>query len=153
MLPLDTTPPPPASRRRGCPEFGAARPPPSASGTFHRRGPWQPAGHTSPPNRQLNRDGNRFPLARRQGFLHAPPPFSTTPPHGITAHAWGPHICCSSVCIPLFQRSSRHTTEIYVQYSTASLTVWLCRICLRHNVYITNQFQTTFAKGGGVKNR
>jgi hypothetical protein len=32
----------------------------------------------------------------------------------------------------LFQRSSRHTTEIYVQYSTASLTVWLCRICLRH---------------------
>jgi hypothetical protein len=37
------------------------------------------------------------------------------------------------VCMhPLFQRSSRHTTEIHVQYSTASLTVWLCRICLRH---------------------
>ncbi|MFN9898896.1 MAG: hypothetical protein ACK55Z_08925, partial [bacterium] len=46
----------------------------------------------------------------------------------------GPHICYSSVRIPLVQRSSRHTTEIHVQYSTASLTAWLCRICLRHNV-------------------
>jgi hypothetical protein len=32
------------------------------------------------------------------------------PPHGIIAHAWGAHICCSSVCISLFQRSSRHTS-------------------------------------------
>jgi hypothetical protein len=47
----------------------------------------QPGGYTSPPNCQPNRDGNRFPLARRQGFLHAPPPFSTTPPLGPPATA------------------------------------------------------------------
>ncbi len=64
-----------------------------------------------------------------------------SPPHGITAHAWGPQICYSSVCIPLFQRSSRHTTEIHVQYSTACLTVWLCRICLRHNIRKTRKKQ------------
>jgi len=36
---------------------------------------------------QPNRDGNRFPLAHRQGFLHAPPPFQTTPPLGPLATA------------------------------------------------------------------
>jgi hypothetical protein len=74
-------------RRPRCPGFGDARPPPYASGTSRRREPWQPAGYTSPPNRQPNRDGNRFPLARRQGFLHAPPLFSTTPPLGPPATA------------------------------------------------------------------
>jgi len=67
-------------RRRRYPGRGAARPPPSASGISRRRGPSQPAGCTSPQSYQPNRAGNRFPLARRQGFLHAPPPFSTTSP-------------------------------------------------------------------------
>jgi hypothetical protein len=67
-------------RRRRYPGRGAARPPPSASGISRRRGPSQPAGCTSPQSHQPNRAGNRFPLARRQGFLHAPPPFSTTSP-------------------------------------------------------------------------
>ncbi len=31
--------------------------------------------------------GNRFPLAHCQGFLHAPPPFSTSPPLGPPATA------------------------------------------------------------------
>jgi hypothetical protein len=74
-------------RRPRCPGFGAARPPPYASGTSRRREPRQPAGYTSPLSHQPNRDGNRFPLARRQGFLHAPPPFSTTPPLGPPATA------------------------------------------------------------------
>ncbi len=52
-----------------------------------RRGPRRPAGYTSPQSYQPNRAGNRFPLARRQGFLHAPPPFSTTPPLGPPATA------------------------------------------------------------------
>jgi len=43
------------------------------------------------------------------------------------------HTCYPSVYLSLFQRSSRLSTEIHVQYSTACLTVWLCRICLRHN--------------------
>jgi hypothetical protein len=50
---------------------------PPASGIFPRRGPWRPAGYASPHSNQQNRAGNRFPLARRQGFLHPPPPFST----------------------------------------------------------------------------
>jgi hypothetical protein len=43
------------------------------------------------------------------------------------------HTCYPSAYLSLFQRSSRLSTEIHVQYSTACLTVWLCRICLRHN--------------------
>jgi transposase InsO family protein len=34
---------------------------------------------------QQNREGNHLPLARCQGFLHAPPLFSTTPPLGPPA--------------------------------------------------------------------
>ncbi len=49
--------------------------------------PPRPAGYTSPLSHQPNRDVNRFPLARRQGFLHTPPPFSTTPPLGPPATA------------------------------------------------------------------
>ncbi len=36
---------------------------------------------------QQNRAGKRFPLASRQGFLHAPPPFSTMLPLGPPATA------------------------------------------------------------------
>ncbi len=36
---------------------------------------------------QQNRAGNCFPLARSQGFLHAPPPFLTAPPLGRPATA------------------------------------------------------------------
>jgi hypothetical protein len=85
--PSDSNHAPILQRRPRCPEFGAARPPLYASGTSRRREPWQPAGYTSPPNCQPNRDGNRFPLARRQGFLHAPPLFSTAPPLGPPATA------------------------------------------------------------------
>ncbi len=49
--------------------------------------PRRPAGYTSPHSNQQNRAGNRFPLAHRQGFLHAPPPFSTTLPLGPPATA------------------------------------------------------------------
>jgi hypothetical protein len=42
--------------------------------------------HFAPSNQQ-NRAVNHFPLARRQRFLHAPPPFSTTPPLGPPATA------------------------------------------------------------------
>jgi hypothetical protein len=42
----------------------------------------QSAGYASLHSNQQNRAGNHFPLARRQGFLHAPPPFSTPPPLG-----------------------------------------------------------------------
>jgi hypothetical protein len=66
---IDPTAPPVQPRVRGRP------PPPSASGTFLRQGPRRPAGYTSTRSNQQNRAGNRFPLARRQGFLHAPPPF------------------------------------------------------------------------------
>jgi hypothetical protein len=45
------------------------------------------AGYSSPHSNQQTRAGNRFPLACRQGFLHAPPPFSTTPPLGPPATA------------------------------------------------------------------
>jgi hypothetical protein len=53
---------------------------PSASGVFPRPGPQHPAVCTLPHSSLQNRAGNRFPLAICQGFLHAPPPFSTTPP-------------------------------------------------------------------------
>jgi len=68
---------------------------------------------------------------------HAKHKVRVHPPTALLRMRGGPHICYSSVCIPLFQRSSRHTTEIqtvHVQYSTACLTVWLCRICLRHSI-------------------
>ncbi len=42
---------------------------------------------SGPHRSQQNRAGNRFPLACSQGFLHAPPPFSTTPPLGPPATA------------------------------------------------------------------
>jgi hypothetical protein len=45
------------------------------------------AGYILPHSSQQNRAGNRFPLARRQGFLHTPPPFSTPPPLGPPATA------------------------------------------------------------------
>ena len=45
---------------------------------FQDFSPRRPAGYTWPLSYQPNRAGNRFPLARRQGFLHAPPPFRTT---------------------------------------------------------------------------
>ncbi len=57
----------------------------SSTGIF--RGPRRPAGYTSLHSNQQNRAGNRFPLARRQGFLHAPLPFSTPPPLGPPATA------------------------------------------------------------------
>jgi hypothetical protein len=66
---------------------GAARSPLSASGIFPRRWPQRPAGYVSPCSNQQNRAGNRFPLASHQGFLHAPPPFSTMPPLGLPATA------------------------------------------------------------------
>jgi hypothetical protein len=50
-------------------------------------GPLWPAGYTLFQNNQQNRAGNHFPLARRQGFLHAPPPFLTTPPLGLPSTA------------------------------------------------------------------
>jgi hypothetical protein len=58
-----------------CPGSVAVRPPLSTSGIFPRQGPQRPAVYTSPHSNQQNRSGNRFPLARHQGFLHAPPPF------------------------------------------------------------------------------
>jgi hypothetical protein len=76
----DPTAPPALPRVRG-------RPPPPTSEIFHRRGPWRPAGYASPHSIQQNRAGNRFPLARRQGFLHAPLPFSTPSPLGPPATA------------------------------------------------------------------
>ena len=76
----DPTAPPALPRVRG-------RPPPSASEIFHRRGPWRPAGYASPHSIQQNCTGNRFPLARRQGFLYAPPPFSSPSPLGPPATA------------------------------------------------------------------
>ncbi len=54
---------------------------------FQDFSPRRPAGYTSLHSNQLNRAGNRFPLACRQGFLHALPPFSTTPPLGPPATA------------------------------------------------------------------
>jgi hypothetical protein len=60
------------------PGSGAARPPPSASEICPR----QPARYTSPRSSQQNRTGNGFPLASRQGFLHALPPFSAMLPLG-----------------------------------------------------------------------
>jgi hypothetical protein len=71
---MDPAAPPALPRVRG-------RPPAAVRfRDFPPPGPWRPAAYTSPQSYQLNRAGNRFPLARRQGFLHAPPPFSTTPP-------------------------------------------------------------------------
>jgi len=78
---------PTAQRRLRSPGSGAARPPPSASGIFPHQGPRRPAGYTLPHSNQQNRAGNLFPLARRQGFLHALPPFSTTVPLGPPATA------------------------------------------------------------------
>jgi hypothetical protein len=43
--------------------------------------------YTSPHSNQKNRAGNHFLLAHRQGFLHAPLPFSTTPLLGPPATA------------------------------------------------------------------
>jgi hypothetical protein len=54
------------------------------------------------------------------------------------------HTCYPSVYLSLFQRSSRLSTEIHVQYSTACLTVWLCRICLRHNSTLSQLEQRQF---------
>ena len=77
----DPAAPPALPRVRG-------RPPAAVrSGTSRRQEPRQPAGYTSPLSHQPNRDGNRFPLACRQGFLHAPLLFSTTPPLGPPATA------------------------------------------------------------------
>jgi hypothetical protein len=77
----DPTAPPAQPRVRG-------RPPAAVrSGISHRQGPRWPAGNTSPHSNQQNRAGNRFPLARHQGFLHAQPPFSTLPPLGRPATA------------------------------------------------------------------
>ncbi len=56
------------------PRVWGHRPPPSASRIF-------------PHSSQQNRARNRFPLACCQGFLHAPPPFSTTPLLGPPATA------------------------------------------------------------------
>jgi hypothetical protein len=88
----DPTAPPALPRVLGRPARatqgpGPPRPPPSAFGISRRRGPRRPAGYTSPPSNQQNRAVNHFPLARRQRFLHAPPPFSTTPPLGPPATA------------------------------------------------------------------
>ena len=52
-----------------------------------RRGLQRPAGYISLHSYPRNRAGNRFPLARRQGFLNAPPLFSTTPLLGPLATA------------------------------------------------------------------
>jgi hypothetical protein len=75
-LPSDSSPAPTLQRRLRSPGSGAARPPPSASGISPRQGPQWPAGYTSPHSNQQNRAGNSFPLARCQGFLHAPPPLN-----------------------------------------------------------------------------
>jgi hypothetical protein len=64
---------------------GAACTQPSASGIFSLQGPQRPAGYISPRSSQQNCVGNLFSLANRQGFLHTPPPFSSTPPLGLPA--------------------------------------------------------------------
>jgi hypothetical protein len=66
----DPTVTPAQPRVRGCPP---------AAGIFPRQGPQWLAGYTSPRSSQQNCAGNHFPLASRQEFLHAPPPFSTMP--------------------------------------------------------------------------
>ncbi len=81
-LPSDSSPAPTLQCRQRCPGSEAARPPPSASEIFPRRGPLLPAGYAFPHSNQQSRAGNRFPLAHLQGFLHAPPPFSTPLPLG-----------------------------------------------------------------------
>jgi hypothetical protein len=78
----DPTAPPALPRVRGRPPAAAVRfrdfPP---LGTAAARRVHSPQSH------QQNSAGNRFPLARRQGFLHAPPLFSTSPPLGLPATA------------------------------------------------------------------
>jgi hypothetical protein len=86
-LPSDSNPARTLQHRPRYPGFGAARPLPSASGISRCGGLWRPAGYTLPQSNQQNHTGNRFPLACRQGFLHAPPPFSTTPLLGPPATA------------------------------------------------------------------
>ncbi len=61
--------------------------PPAAVRFRDFRGPRRPARYTLPQSYQPNRARNRFPLARRQGFLHAPPLFWTSPPLGPPATA------------------------------------------------------------------
>jgi hypothetical protein len=68
----DSSPAPILQRRPRFPGSGAARPPLSASKISRRQGPRRPAEYTSPHSNQQTRAGNRFPLARRQGFLHVP---------------------------------------------------------------------------------
>jgi hypothetical protein len=66
----DPTAPPALPRVRG-------RPP--AAVRFRDFPPPWPTGCISLHSNQQSRAGNCFPLARHQGFLHAPPPFSTLP--------------------------------------------------------------------------
>ncbi len=54
---------------------------------FPFQGPRRPAGYVSPHSSQQNRARNCFPLACSKGFLHAPPPFLTTPLLGPPATA------------------------------------------------------------------
>jgi hypothetical protein len=86
-LPSDSSPAPTLQRHLRSPGSGAARLPPSASRIFPCPGPRRPVGCILPHSSQQNRAGNRCPLARRQGFLHCQPLFSTTLPLGPPATA------------------------------------------------------------------
>ena len=57
----------------------ALSPLPSAFGILPRLAFRRPAGYILPRHMQGNRAGNRFPLASRQGFLYALPPFPLGP--------------------------------------------------------------------------
>jgi hypothetical protein len=135
-LPMDSSPAPILQRRQRCPGSGAARLPPSASDILPRRGPRRPAGYASLHSNQQNRAGNRFPLARRQGFLHAPrrrglgkpcrgiitatsqaKPIPPPPPTALLRMCGG-----QLTYVSLFPTVTP-PTEIYVQYFTGLLFV------------------------------
>ena len=102
----------------------------------------------------------RQQTSRCRGIITAPShaklEFSNLPPTALLRMRVGVppfHTCYPSVYLSLFQRSSRLSTEIHVQYSTACLTVWLCRICLRHRILFLNNFHVVqyIPLGGGLK--
>ncbi len=77
----DPTAPPALPRSRGCPTAAVRfRDFPLPGAAAARRVHFAPQLPAEPHR-------NRFPLACRQGFLHAQPPFSTTPPLGLSATA------------------------------------------------------------------
>ena len=71
---VSTLPAATPQHRQLCHAHGADRPA-SASEISRRQGCGQAAKYISPPSTPQKRRGNRFPLASRQGVLHAPPLF------------------------------------------------------------------------------